>query len=64
MIDDTHPPHAHEPAQWVTCKHCGKPIQSEQCNSCDGFGRFQSLLGPFECKDCNGTGIKRWVEVK
>lgn len=65
MTDDTHTNHAHEPAEdGRTCKHCGALIEATHCPACDGVGNFASLLGRFECKDCKGTGIKRWAEVK
>lgn len=69
MTEDTHTNHAHEPAEAVaafchTCKHCGVLIEATHCPACDGVGSFGSLLGRFECKDCNGTGVKRWVEVQ
>ena len=68
-MSDTDTNHAHEPAEAIaafyhTCKHCGVLIESESCHACDGVGSFASLLGRFECKGCNGSGIKQWVEVK
>ena len=69
-VSDTHTNHAHEPAEavaafWFTCKHCGRPIVSEHCPECDGMaGHFSTHHGWMDCPSCNGSGIKRWVEVK
>ena len=40
------------------CKHCGLPIQSVPCMTCDGMGL--SGTSDRRCPVCRGTGIDRW----
>lgn len=55
----------HEPRDPIAafvhvCKHCGVPIQSVPCMTCDGMGL--SGTSDRRCPVCKGTGIDRWEE--
>ena len=47
-----------------TCKHCGQDIETQHCETCDGTGSIRDRDGRlYECRHCEGTGVKRWVLI-
>lgn len=50
---------------WYDCKHCGKQIEPVLCKACDGSGALHGCLHvEANCTKCNGSGVRRWEEVK
>jgi hypothetical protein len=62
--------HTHEPAEAIvaffhTCRHCGVEIEPVMCCKCDGTGHAMAMLhSSRECRQCGGSGVGRWMEVK
>lgn len=43
------------------CIHCGEPIESDDCDACDGSGMAPRRIGShLACRDCGGTGVGKW----
>lgn len=46
---------------WFTCKQCHQPIESDDCDACDGSGMAPRRIGShLACRSCGGTGVGKW----